>query len=194
MTPLISGLASLASLIFNASSGGAAKAAAARRSKEAEAPEASAVVTLSPQAEAMAGFANKGILMTQGQFDAALTPVSRGVSSSGAGGKPGGVAALSGQSVSAQDFKDLLTRFGATDAEKAELSAGFDVNKDGAISHDEFLKGLASASANKTGTDFSQAVRRLMDRGGNADGVVAAKEFTAFTTAFANAERGGRAA
>lgn len=190
MTPLISGLASVASLIFNASSG-AAKAAAARRSKEAEAPEASTVVTLSPQAEAMAGFANKGVLMTQGRFDAALTPVSRGVSS-GNGGKAGGLAALSGPSVSAQDFKDLLTRFGATDAEKAELTAGFDADKDGAVSHDEFLKGLASASASKAGTDFSQAVRQLMDQGGDGDGVVAAKEFTAFTTAFANAEKGVR--
>lgn len=194
MTPLISGLASVASLIFNASSGGAAKAAAARRSKEAEAPEASAVVTLSPQAEAMAGFANKGVLMTQGRFDAALTPVSRGVSGSSNGGKPGGLAGLSAQSVSAQDFKDLLTRFGATDAEKAELTAGFDADKDGTISQDEFLKGLASTSANKAGTDFSQAVRRLMDRGGDGDGVVAAKEFTAFTTAFANAGKGVGAA
>lgn len=193
MTPLISGLASVASLIFNASSGGAGKAAGARRSKEAEAPEASAVVTLSPQAEAMAGFANKGVLMTQGRFDAALSPVSRGVSS-GTGGKPSGVAALSGPAVSAQDFKDLLTRFGATDAEKAELTAGFDADKDGAISQDEFLKGLASTSTHKTGTDFSQAVRQLMDRGGDGDGVVAAKEFTAFTTAFANAGKGVGAA
>ena len=188
MTHLISGLASLASLIFNASSGGAAKTAASRRSPDAQAPEASAVVTLSPQAEALAGFAGKGILVSQGQLDAPIGAVSRG-GGSGSGGRTGGAALLSGQSVSAQDFKDLLTRFGASDAEKAELTAGFDTNQDGAISHDEFLKGLANTSASKTGTDFSHAVLQLMDRGGNGDGVVAAKEFAAFTTAFANTEK-----
>ena len=52
MSPLISGLASVASLLFNASSSG--RANAPRRSGGDTAPDqASAVVTLSPQAEAL---------------------------------------------------------------------------------------------------------------------------------------------
>lgn len=80
-----------------------------------------------------------------------------------------------------------MTRFGADDAQKTQITAGFDANQDGSISHGEFLKGLASTSIQKPGTDFSQAVLQLMDRGGNTDGVVSQNEFAAFTTAFANA-------
>ena len=50
MSPLISGLASVASMIFNAASSSASKTAASRRGAAAEVPQASAVVTLSPQA------------------------------------------------------------------------------------------------------------------------------------------------
>ena len=53
MSPLISGLASVASMIFNAASSGAGKASA-RRGGEAAAPEPSAVVTLSPEAQTLA--------------------------------------------------------------------------------------------------------------------------------------------
>ena len=100
-------------------------------------------------------------------------------------------AALAGRPVSTQDFQELLTRFGADDAQKAQLTAGFDVNKDGAISQDEFLQGLAKTKGPQAGTDFSQAVMQLMDRGaaGNADGSVAAKEFAALAKAFASAEK-----
>ena len=93
--------------------------------------------------------------------------------------------------MSTQDFQELLARFGADDAQKAQLTAGFDANKDGAITQDEFLKGLAKTQGAQAGTDFSQAVMQLMDRSasGNADGSVAAKEFAAFATAFASAEK-----
>ena len=191
MSPLISGLASVASMIFNAASGGASKTAASRRTADAEVPQASALVTLSPQAEALARFAGKGIEATQGGLDAAVSAVSRSVG--GAAGNAG-AAALSGRSVSTQDFQELLTRFGADDAQKAQLTAGFDTNNDGAISRDEFLQGLAKTSSTQTATDFSQAVRQMLDGAGNADGVVAAKEFTAFTTAFVNAQQRGRSA
>jgi hypothetical protein len=72
MSPLISGLASVASLVFNAASSGAAKPAAPRRGSEEAQAQPSAVVTLSPQAEALAGFAGKGILVSQGKVDGAL--------------------------------------------------------------------------------------------------------------------------
>ena len=192
MSALVSVLASAASMIFNAASSGPAKSAASRRSGADVEPEPSAVVTLSPQAEAMAGFAGKGIMVSQGKVEnalGALTEVSR---SSGGGAANAVSAALSGRPVSTQDFQELLTRFGADDAQKAQLTAGFDANKDGAISQDEFLKGLAKTKGTQgtpADANFSQAVMQLMDRGGsgNADGTVAAKEFAAFATAFATA-------
>lgn len=184
MSPLISGLASLASLVFNAS-GGSSKAAATRRSSEATEVQPSAVVTLSPQAEALAGFAGKGILVSSGKLEGALGAVQRG---SGQSGGSTGLAGA-GSSVSVQDFQEILTRFGADDAQKQQITAGFDANKDGSISHDEFLKGVASTSIKQQGTDFSQAVLQLMDKGGDTNGVVNQKEFAAFTTAFARAEK-----
>lgn len=181
MSALVSVLASAASMIFNAASSGPAKSAASRRSGADVEPEPSAVVTLSPQAEAMAGFAGKGIMVSQGKLENALGAVTR----STAGGAGNAVsAALSGRPVSTQDFQELLTRFGADDAQKAQLTAGFDANKDGSITQDEFLKGLAQTKGPQAGSEFSQAVMQLMDRGGNADGRVADKEFAAFTTAF----------
>ena len=193
MSALVSFLASAASMIFNAASSGPAKSAASRRGGVDAEPEPSAVVTLSPQAEAMAGFAGKGIMVSQGKVDNnTLGAVAR---SAGGGAANAVSAALSGRPVSTQDFQELLTRFGADDAQKAQLTAGFDANKDGAISQDEFLKGLAKTKGTigthgtPADADFSQAVMQLMDRGGsgNADGTVAAKEFAAFATAFATA-------
>lgn len=190
MSALISVLASAASLIFNNASSGPARSAASRRSGGADAePEPSAVLTLSPQAEAMAGFAGKGIMVSQGKMEHALGAVARNSGTSAAANAAS--AALSGRPVSTQDFQELLARFGADDAQKAQLTAGFDANKDGAITQDEFLKGLAKTQGAQAGTDFSQAVMQLMDRSasGNADGSVAAKEFAAFATAFASAEK-----
>lgn len=191
MSALISVLASAASLIFNNASGAPAKSAASRRGGGAEAePEPSAVLALSPQAEAMAGFAGKGIMVSQGKVENALGAIARNSGNTGIGAAANAAsAALSGRPVSTQDFQELLARFGADHAQKAQLTAGFDANKDGAITQDEFLKGLAKTKGAQAGTDFSQAVMQLMDRGasGNADGSVAAKEFAAFTTAFASA-------
>ena len=185
MSPLISGLASVASLVFNAASGGSSRSAAARRSSDAaDGAQPSAVVTLSPQAEALAGFADKGILVSQGKLDGALSAIQRGT---GQGGR--GAASAAGGAVSTRDFQEILTRFGADDAQKQQITEGFDTNKDGSISHEEFLKGLASTSIQKQGTDFSQAVLQLMDRGGDTNGVVNQNEFAAFATAFAQAEK-----
>jgi hypothetical protein len=177
MSPLISGLASVASLVFNAASGASAKAAPARRGGSDAEPPTSAVVTISPQAEALAGFAGKGILVSQGRVNGGLSA------------SAGGAAAAGGGAVSTQDFQELLDRFGADDAQKRQITAGFDANSDGSISRDEFLKGIASTSIQKQGTDFSQSVLQLMDRAGRADGVVSQSEFAAFTTAFVQAER-----
>lgn len=167
MSPLLSGLASVASLLFNAS-GGSAKPRAHQRGSDAGEALASAVVTLSPQAEALAGLANQGVL---------ASPV-----------RTGAGAPVTG-AVSVQDFQELLTRFGADDAQKAQITAGLDSNRDGSISQQEFLKGLASTSLQKPGSGLAQAMLQVMDRGGNADGVVQPDEFAALATAFAQAER-----
>lgn len=188
MSPLVSGLASVASMIFNAVSSGAGKASA-RRGGEAATPEPSAMVTLSPEAQALAGIAGQGVLLAQS-------------TSAGAGGAMGRVAAQGGTArvsgpaagaVSKEDFQALLTRFGANEAQKQQLTQGFDADKDGVISRNEFLQGLARTRGEKAGGDaFSQAVLQVMDRAGNADGSVTKDEFTALSTAFALAERPAR--
>ncbi len=193
MSPLVSGIATIASLIFNAASSGPAKAAAARRSGADAQPEPSAVLTLSPQAEALAGVAGKGIMVSREKSQGPLGAVAAHVFN-------GASAVLSGKPVSTQDFQALLARFGADDTQKAQLTAGFDANQDGAITQDEFLKGLAKTRGEQAGTDFSQAVMQLMDQGrkagidgsggsAKADGSVSKSEFVAFAAAFATAEK-----
>ena len=164
MVALLSGLASVASLVFDATSRGSGKLAGPRRSGAGVEPEPSAVLTLSPQAEALAGFADKGILVSQGKLENAV-----GAVASGSAGRAASVASV------------------------ALSTAGFDADKDGFITMDEFLKGLAKTKGAQAGSDFSQTVMQLMDRNGNADGSVADQEFAAFSTAFAatGAKRAG---
>lgn len=178
MSPLVSGLASVASLIFNATSGGTSRSTGARSLGAGADAGPSAVLSLSPQAEALAGLAGKGVLPQGGTPGHSLGVVAR---------SSAGSAAVSGRPVSAQDFQELLGRFGADGAQKAQLTAGFDANKDGSITQDEFLQGLAKTQGAQAGSDFSQTVMQLMDRSGNADGTVADKEFAAFATAFTSA-------
>lgn len=178
MSPLISGLASIASMVFNAASGRFGGATpSARRADSADAAGPSAVVHLSPEAAALAGLADKGVMVTQGRLDSPVTAASRGAGRGGGGMGDG--------SVSTQDFQDLLAQFGASDAQKERLAAAFDADQNGRISQDEFLKGLAKTRSAESTTDFSQAVMQLMDHGGNGDGTVAPHEFAAFSTAFA---------
>lgn len=180
MTPLISGLASVASFLYNAASG--SKSAASSRASQPAAAEPSAVVTLSKEAEAMTGFAGKGILMTSGKLDGPLG--TRTVADTGSAL----TASQADRAVSRKDFQELLASFGASDAQKEQLAAGFDANQDGAISRDEFLKGIAATSGTKGSTEFSQSVLQLVDRHGNANGVVNQAELAQLTTAFANAQ------
>lgn len=187
MSPLISGLASVASLVFNAVSSGSGKSATARRSAEADAAEPSAVLNLSPEAATLAGFADKGILVSQGKVDGVLGAARR----TGGAASSQAVAASGTGAVSKKDFQELLTQFGATDVQKEQLADAFDVNKDGNISHDEFLRGLARTRGAQSTSEFSQSVMQLMDRAGNADGTVGQREFAAFSSAFATAEKRG---
>ena len=197
MSPLISSLASVASLVFNAVSSGSGKssssASSSRRPAEDDAGGPAAVLNLSPEAAKLAGLADKGLLMTQGQLDRPLGANANAASRAGQGAA-GSVAVSAGSgSVSKKDFQEVLAQFGATDAQKEALSARFDVNNDGRISHDEFTKALAQTRGAQSTTDFSQALMQLMDKAGNADGTVAQREFAAFSTAFAAAEKGAAA-
>lgn len=174
MSPLISGLASVASMLFNAASGRSGSTpSSAHRADSAGVAGPSAVVRLSPEAAALAGLADKGVMVTQSRLDPPAAAAGLGVGPGAGGG-----------SVSTQDFQDLLAQFGATDAQKERLAAAFDADQDGRISQDEFLKGLAKTRSPESTTEFSQAVMQLMDHGGNADGTVALQEFAAFSTAF----------
>ena len=180
MSPLISGLASVASFLYNAASG--SKSAASSRASQPAAAEPSAVVTLSKEAEALTGFAGKGILMASGKLDGPLG--TRAAADAGTAL----TASQADRSVSKKDFQELLASFGATDAQKEQLAAGFDANQDGAISRDEFLKGVAATSGTKGGSELSQSLLQLVDRHGNANGVVNQTELAQLTTAFANAQ------
>ena len=189
MSPLISGLASVASMIFNASSSNAGKAPAARRPADTAEAGPASVVHLSPQAQALAGAAGKALTQSAQAVATAAT---------GAGGTQG---SGQGGSVSKQDFQSLLTQFGATEAQKEQLATGLDANKDGSISRDEFLQGLANTQGSKAGSELSQALMQVMDGAGSGgvvsssngkgDGAVSAKEFAALTTAFAALEKKG---
>lgn len=189
MSPLISGLASVASMIFNASSSNAGKAPAARRPADTAEAGPASVVHLSPQAQALAGAAGKALTQSAQAVATAAT---------GAGGTQG---SGQGGSVSKQDFQSLLTQFGATEAQKEQLATGLDANKDGSISRDEFLQGLANTQGSKAGRELSQALMQVMDGAGSGgvarpsdgkgDGAVSAKEFAALTTAFAALEKKG---
>lgn len=184
MSPLISGLASVASMLFNAASGRSGSTpSSAHRADSAGVAGPSAVVRLSPEAAALAGLADKGVMVTQSRLDPPAAAAGLGTVRGSVG------PAAGGGSVSTQDFQDLLAQFGATDAQKERLSAAFDADQDGRISQDEFLKGLAKTRSPESTTEFSQAVMQLMDHGGNADGTVALQEFAAFSTAFSTLQK-----
>ncbi|GEM_PF-838602 len=184
MSPIVSGLASVASMLFNAASSSKASAGTARQGGDApSAPDPSAIVTLSQDAGGLARLAGQGVLASSG------TVGETRVGLLGAGGAAGGAlqALSANKPVPKEDFQALLTRFGATDAQKEQLTAGFDADKDGTITRDEFLQGLAQTTGPQSGGEFAQSLLRLVDRGaaGNADGSVGAGELSALTTAFA---------
>ena len=168
MTPLISGLASLASLLFNASQSGSGNATAPRRNGEAANAGPAALVSWSPEARGLAG---QGALAAES---------ASGTAEQG--------------TVSRPDFQDLLARFGATEQQTLRLTSRFDADQDGSISHEEFQKGLARAAGDRANDPLSQVLLGLMDAQGNGDGRVNPKELAALTGAFARAEHPARSA
>ena len=118
MTPLISGLASLASLLFNASQSGSGNATAPRRNGEAANAGPAALVSWSPEARGLAG---QGALGAESA--SALTHrVGRPAESASGTAEQG--------TVSRPDFQDLLARFGATEQQTLRLTSRFDADQD----------------------------------------------------------------
>lgn len=191
MTPLISGVLTLSSMFFNRSSSGDGKAASAQSgsSGSVEAGPA-AVVSLSKDAQTIARFAEQGITVSSRPLEAQLTRTRATGGAAGAAGPAAGRDAA----VSTADFQKLLTQFGATDDERAAITAGFDADHDGSVTQSEFLKGLAATQGEQGGSAGSQALMRLMDRQGNGNGEISAKEFALFTTAFADLQLQSRRA
>lgn len=184
MTPLVSGLASVASFIFNATSNRSSSAAASAASAQSSSSSTTnagpaSVLKLSAEAQPLAGAAGKAA-----QKAAASTTLA----------STAGTANSSGKAVSKEDFQSLLTQFGATEAQKEQITAGLDANKDGSISQDEFLKGLANTQGTESGSALSQSLMQVMDQAGNRDGTVGRKEFLTLTAAFATASQGLRKA
>ena len=184
MTPLVSGLLTLASTVFNHVSAGKASSGSARQAGDSAEAGPSAVLTLSKDAATIAGFAERGVSVASRPLQGSLTRTHFAGAVRGEGAAPWDADAAA---VSKEDFQKLLAGFGATEEEKATLTAGFDANQDGTITQSEFLKGLAQTRGSQGQTDFSQALMRLMDRPGDANGEVSAQEFAQFTTAFADA-------
>ena len=183
MTPLISGLASLASLLFNASQSGTGKAAAPpQRNGEAADAGPAALVRWSPEARGLAG---QGALGAE-SASALTRRVGRSAQS------PSGVEGQG--TVSRQDFQALLVGFGATEQQTQQLASRFDIDQNGSISQEEFQKGLARAASDRTGDALSQVLLGLLDARGNGDGRVDQKELSALTGAFARAEHPARSA
>lgn len=177
MTPLISGLASVASMLFSSSSGANASA---RKVTDAT-PEASAKVILSSDAEAIARFASKGVAVavrstTQLGTAGAVTRSTQTTANE------------ANQPVTKDDFRRLLAEFGASEAQQAQLAEGFDTDQDGTISRDEFLQRVAGTTGKAADSNFTQSLLALIDQHGNANGVVNQKEFVQFTTAFVDAQ------
>ena len=177
MTPLVSGLASVASFLFNAASSRRPAASASASSSTSTDTGPSTVLKLSAEAQPLAGAAGKAVHKAA----AIQTPVSAAT---------GG----SGKVVPKEDFQALLTQFGATEAQKEQITAGLDANKDGSISQDEFLKELDKTRGTESGSALSQSLMQVMDQAGNRDGTVGSKEFLTLTAAFATASQGVRKA
>lgn len=182
MTPLISGIASVASMLFNASNASARAAGAAEPTATSARPTPSARVTLSAEAQMSLRGTGQGVR-------AAALPT-------------GATAADAQRAVSRDDFRQLLSEFGATEEEQATLAAGFDADGNGSVSADEFMQGLARASARGAagaaqggpqGEAFTQSLLQLLDRRGQPNGVVSQAEVSGLTTAFAGAQAMRRA-
>lgn len=129
----------------------------------------SSLVSLSDDAKAFASFSAKGIAVATRPLDGSINPWG----SSG----PSEIQTGAALSVSNADFDRLLGKLGATQKEKDQLKSGLDTDKNGSISRNELLNGLAATEGSTKDSETSRALLHVMDRNGNANGVAEAAEF-----------------
>lgn len=141
--------------------------AGAPAGSDAAKPQPSATVTLSEGAKTLARFAEKGLAMTAHQLDRPLGP--------GAGSPATGGSVQAFVPVGQERLKALLTELGASADEARSLAQGLDRDGDAALSREELLQGIARTSSDPADAN-SQALLRLADGLGRADGVASQQE------------------
>jgi hypothetical protein len=172
-------------------SGTSASSGAAATSTSSNTPESSSVVTLSPDARALAAAAAAGISVGQvslaGLGFSTSEPMAEQIAQLQQAAKTLPTEALQNPDtgVSQAAFDKLVAQFGGTTQQAAELFQGFDTNGDGSISNAEFEAGLANALKSPS-SPFAQALFGLMNTDGT--GSISASEFNSFETAFLQGE------
>ncbi len=141
----------------------------------------SSEVKLSQDAKALANFAQKGISASLREMNHPLSSKIGNQSSESAVG----LKAYE-KNISMDNLNRILLNLGASDNEVEQLKLGLDSNKNGTISHDELMQGVAATIDN--GRSISQTILSIMDRSGDSNGTVNANEFAQFTTALIDTE------
>ena len=129
-------------------------------------------VTLSPDAQALAGLNADGVTVMQ-------VPISYALSS----GIPRPATPTIGTESEAA-FETVAEQFGATKSQADQDFQAIDTNDSGSMSNSEFL--TAMGDTRNTSSSTSQALLSLMDSNGN--GTVSGSEFVTFETAVVGAE------
>jgi len=155
-------------LLWGMGQDAANRPAATASPASAQGPAPSATVTLSEGAKTLARFAEKGLAMTAHRLDRPLGP--------GAGAPASGGPAQAFVPVGQERLESLLTELGASAEEARSLAQGLDSDGDAALSREELLRGIARAGQNPADAN-SQALLRLADGLGQADGQVSQQEF-----------------
>lgn len=130
-------------------------------------------VTLSADAQAIAGLNAAGVTVTQ-------VPITYELSS----GKPVPITPTGG-TVSESAFEAIAEKFGATQAQADQDFEDIDTNNSGSISNSEFLTAMGDTRDSSSAS--SQALLSLMDT--NHDDTVSGTEFVSFETAVVGAEK-----
>ncbi|WP_135202839.1 EF-hand domain-containing protein [Duganella callida] len=138
-------------------------------------------LALSKEAQSISSLASKGITFTTIYNGREVSQSLINGTRPPAGSIPLGL----GGSMSTSDFDEIMLQIGASQSQADAIKNGFDSNKDGSITNDEILQGLASLGS-ATNSANAQLLMGLMDARGNRDGVVQQEEFASVETSLAS--------
>jgi hypothetical protein len=167
------------------STSAAAPAAAASAGNTSSSPSAD-WLTLSPDAQAVAGLNSAGItvecvsladdpsLMNLADLAKGAAPAQTSTTPSSGNGD-----------LSKTAFENALAKYGATSGQADQLFADIDTNGDGAVSNSELLTALGDTGSD-TDSSLSQGLLSLMDT--SHSGAVSGTEFTNFETSLVTSE------